>query len=69
MATIETKFDVGDLVKHFTGVYGMITAIFYRGSESTYEMTFLHNDKPSCINAQNCELCLDVENNMGFGSK
>lgn len=66
MATIETKFTVGDTVNHFTGVPGMITAVFYRGGESTYEMSFLHDDKPICINAQECELCIDSENSMGF---
>ena len=66
MKIIETKFVVGDLVNHFTGVPGMITAVFHRGGDCTYEMTFLQDDKPTCINAQNCELCLASESSMGF---
>lgn len=68
MPTIKTKFAVGDLVKHFTGVPGMITAIFIRSGIS-YEMIFLQDDKPSCIDVEECELFADTENNMGFKRK
>lgn len=69
MPTIETKFAVGGLVKHFTGVPGMVTAIFHRAGKNMYEFSFLHDDKPTCVNAEDCELFADTESNMGFRSK
>lgn len=69
MATIETKFSIGDSVTHFTGIPGMVIAIFHRGGENTYEFSFLKDDAPSCVNAQECELYPDSDHNMGFKRK
>ena len=65
MATIETKFSIGDLVKHFTGVSGMITAIFIRSGVS-YELCFCENDKPSCVCVEECEIFATNEHGLGF---
>lgn len=66
MAMIETKFSIGDLVKHFTGIPGMVTAIFHRSGKNSYEFSFLHEDKPTCVNAEEYELYSTPCDSLGF---
>jgi hypothetical protein len=69
MSTIETKFSIGELVKHFTGVPGMITAIFHRSGKNSYEMSYLEGDKPTCVSVEEYEICTDSDYTMGFKRK
>lgn len=69
MASIDVEFSVGDLVIHFTGIPGMITAIYHRAGKNSYEMSYLQDDKPLCVNVDVCELHISSENGMGFKKK
>ena len=70
MKTIEVKFGIGDKVTHFTGVYGMVTAIFHRGGRNEYEMAYLNSDgDPEKILAAECELEVSNNGSIGFEKK
>jgi hypothetical protein len=69
MPTIQTEFAIGALVTHFTGVIGMVTAIFHRSGKNTYEFSFLKDDTPTCITAEECELCMRDNDSLGFKKK
>ena len=67
--TIDVKHNIGDSVKHFTGIRGKVTAIFHRGGKNAYEMTYLKdNIEPTCCNCEECELedLPDGEAMIGF---
>lgn len=66
MGVIETKFSIGDEINHFTGVSGMVTAIFHRSGMNCYEMTFLDDGKPACINVHECEISTKEKSGLGF---
>jgi len=69
MATIEIKFECGDRVEHFTGICGMITAIFHRANKNSYEMVYLVDGKPTCVAVDECELSEVNQQGMGFTKK
>lgn len=69
MATIKVKFSIGDLVEHFTGTTGMITAIFHRSGKNSYEFSYFDGDKLSCVNMEECEICANSYNSLGFKRK
>lgn len=69
MATIKTKFSIGDLVKHFTGVPGMVTAIFHRSGKNTYEMSYLDENKPAYAQVEECEIYISSCDSLGFKRK
>ena len=68
MATIKTKFSEGETIEHFTGIRGMVTAIFHRSGKNSYEMSYLDDSKPTCTNVQECEIsaCDNNHGNLGF---
>ena len=69
MKTIEIKFELGDLVTHFTGITGMVTAIFHRSGRNSYEFSFLKDDSPSCIAVEEHEIHISPHGSLGFKRK
>lgn len=62
---IETKYSMGDKVKHFTGIEGMIVAIFHRG-KNTYEMSYCHDGELMSRIVEECEISLTINGPIGF---
>ena len=66
MARITVKYPIGKDVEHFSGVQGRVTAIFIRGSQKTYEMSYLSGDNPTCVTVEECELKSIQGKDFGF---
>jgi hypothetical protein len=56
VAKLTTKFGIGDDVEHFTGIHGMVTAIFIRGNSRAYEMSYQSDGNPTSCTCEECEL-------------
>ena len=70
MVSIRVDFSIGDKVFHFTGVEGLVTAIHFRGREASYEMSYLGDSGPACVECMACELKADLgAKTFGFGDK
>lgn len=66
MATIETKFEYGKKVS-FMGIPCTVTAIFIRGTYTSYEVSYLDVEgKASLSVAAECELESNDSNAIGF---
>ena len=64
---IESKFGISEKVTHFSGVKGMITAIFIRGDNRAYEFSYVESDGMLArANMQECELAKPNGNSLGF---
>ena len=66
MASINTKHGLGDRVRHFTGIHGMVTAVFIRSGGCAYEFSYLDKDTPTSVNVEECELSIQEDNPLGF---
>ena len=66
MVTIETKYSIGDKVEHFTGVLGMITAIFHRSGKNSYEMSYFDDGSLSYVAVEECEISVFKADCIGF---
>ena len=56
---------IGDKVTHFTGIEGMITAIFYR-VQNTYEFTYCNDGEIVSRVVEECEISLVKTDKVGF---
>lgn len=69
MKMIETTYSIGDKVEHFTGIIGMITAIFHRSGRNSYEMSYSDDGKPCCVSVEECEISIWEKTSLGFNNK
>jgi len=68
MAKISVKYPIGTKVTTFDGVKGMVTAIFIRGKNRTYEFSYTDtNSNPTSNNMEEVEITRSDDNrNVGF---
>jgi hypothetical protein len=66
---IDTHYDIGEDVVHFTGLGGRITAIHLRAGHACYEMTYMNDNGPASVNVEECEISKDAIAALGFVSK
>jgi hypothetical protein len=70
MNQITVKYAIGESVTHFTGVRGMVTAIFIRDKHTAYELAFAdENGLPKVVAVEECELTNNENGSLGFRKK